>query len=316
MNASDASRTAMATSLMRAVHARHDPAPLLDDTWGERLVPTPARAAMLASALARLPAALQQQAASAPPDVALHRVLRASTAYTDVILRARHTEELLQAAVARGITQYVVIGAGFDSFALRRPAYAQGLNVFEVDHPATQGLKRQQLAALGLTDSDGNNSERLHLVAADLSTEPLGAALARSPYQPMQPTFFSWLGVTMYLTREANLATLRAIATCAPPGSELAFSYVDQAVFDAGHRGAAAFDELRRQVASVGEAFQGGFDPHTLADLLHSTGLELLEDSGGDQLLARYDSANRNGLQAVAAARMAHARSLAVPATR
>jgi methyltransferase (TIGR00027 family) len=304
LNATNASRTAMATSLMRAVHARRDPEPLLHDTWGERLVPLPARLALVESALARLPASLQEQSKTAPPDAVLHRILRASTAYADVILRARHTEELLKAAVERGITQYVVIGAGFDSFAQRRPAYARALEVFEVDHPATQGMKRQQLAACGVIASD-----RLHFVAADLATETLTSALTRSAYQPTQPTFFSWLGVTMYLARDANLATLRAIASCAPPGSELVFSYMDQAVLDTDPAKSPAFDALRRQVASIGEAFQSGFDPRTLSAMLHETGLQLLADEGGDQLLARYDNTGRNGLQAVAAARVAHVRS-------
>lgn len=307
MNAADASRTAMATSLMRAVHARHDPAPVLHDTWGEQLVPQSVRATFVQLGVDRTPPALRAQAMAAP-DALLHRVLRSSAAYADVILRARYTEDALQAAVARGIAQYVIIGAGFDSFAMRRPAYAEQLAIYEVDHPATQSLKRQRLM-----ESDVSDADAPHFIAADLSTEGLGVAMARSSYQAALPSFFSWLGVTMYLTRDANLATLRAIAAHAPPGSELVFSYMDQAILDPSYSAPQSFQDLRNQVAAAGESFQSGFDPQTLAAELRELGLLLMEDLDGDQLLAQYDSAGSNGLQSAAAAHIAHARVIATP---
>ncbi|OYU46393.1 MAG: hypothetical protein CFE44_02340 [Burkholderiales bacterium PBB4] len=305
MTAADASRTAMATSLMRAVHARQDPAPVLNDTWGEQLVPPLARAAFIERGMERVPPALRERA-MANPDALLHRVLRSNAAYADVILRARYAEDALQAAVTRGVSQYVIIGAGFDSFALRRPAYAAQLAIYEVDHPATQRLKRQRLTESGVADADAP-----HFIATDLSTEGLGAALARSTYQTTQPSFFSWLGVTMYLTREVNLATLRAIATHAPPGSELVFNYVDEAAFDPSFSAPQSLQDLKNQVASVGESFQSGFDPQTLAAELRAVGLLLLEDLDGNQLLSQYDSSGKNGLHSPAAAHIAHARIIA-----
>ena len=292
---SQASRTALATALMRSIHSRTAPAPLLHDPWGERLVPDTVRTAFLERALARRDATV-----SGAPETALDDAMRANAAYPDVILRSRYTEDALQDAVARGITQYVLIGAGFDSFVCRIPAWAQGLDIYEVDHPATQPLKRQRLAACGVP-----SSASVHFVEADLSTESLGAALARSPFNPAQPTFFSWLGVTVYLTREANLAALRDIATCAAPGSELVFTYIDEAAL---HAGPAAFQKLRSDVASVGEEFLSGFDPKTLAALLRGAELDLLEDIDGHTALARYDTAGRNGLQPAGAAHIAHAR--------
>lgn len=302
MEPSKASRTALATSLMRAIHTRSDRAPLLDDPWGDRLVPQDVQADMRASAMARLDPALR---AGADPARVLDASLRANAAYAGVILRSRYTEDMLQAAVGRGITQYVLVGAGFDSFLCRRPAWAEGLQVFEVDHPATQQLKRESLRRCGIPESGAT-----HFVAADLSRETLQSALARSPFQPAQPTFFSWLGVTVYLTREANLATLRAIASCAPAGSELVFTYVDEAMFRAEHPGNAAFDRLRGSVSSVGEPFRSGFDPATMAPLLRETGLELIENLDRDQAVARYDPAGANDLRSGSAGYMAHARVL------
>jgi O-methyltransferase involved in polyketide biosynthesis len=113
MNPSQASRTALATSLMRALHSRSDPAPLLDDPWGDRLVPEPVRAAFRERALGRLDAATASSSSSSlQPEAALDAGLRANAAYPDVILRSRYTEDALKDAVNRGIRQYVIVGAG------------------------------------------------------------------------------------------------------------------------------------------------------------------------------------------------------------
>src|SRR5258708_6496810 len=145
-----ASITALATSLMRAIHTRLDPDPLIVDPWGDRLVPESIREAFCLSALAKMDAEARAQAL-ASPDSIVDVALRASAAYANVITRTRYTEDALCAAVAKGIRQYVMIGAGFDSFALRRPAFAADMQVYEIDHPATQGLKRQRLKECGLS---------------------------------------------------------------------------------------------------------------------------------------------------------------------
>lgn len=281
VNPNLASRTALATSLMRAVHSRTAIAPLIDDNWGDRLVPEGVHA----------------------PGAARDAALRANAAYADVILRTRYAEDALQSALARGMGQYVMVGAGFDSYACRRPESAQSLNVYEIDHPSTQGLKRQRLQACGVAESGTH-----HFIAADLALEDVGTALARSPFQPAQPSFFSWLGVTMYLTREANLGSLRAMAACSAAGSELVFTYVDEVVFDVAYEATGAFRELRQNVAATGEAFLSGFNPATMKAQLRETGFELLEDLNGDEMVARYDCAGVNGLRSNAAAHIVHAR--------
>jgi methyltransferase (TIGR00027 family) len=258
-----ASRTALATALMRAAHTRLDPHPLIDDPWGDRLVPESVKRAM------------------APSDAMLDESLMRSQSYANVITRTRYTEDALQAAVARGIRQYVLIGAGFDSFSLRRPEFAANLQIFEIDFPATQRLKIERIDACGIALPDS-----VHFIAADLSQESVAAALERSPFDAQQLTFFSWLGVTMYLTREANLATLSSIASCSPAGSELVFTYLAAGVFQAQ---SAAFRELEQRVAAIGEPFLSGFDPSELAANLAACGLDLLEDLNGREAAARYD---------------------------
>jgi methyltransferase (TIGR00027 family) len=226
--------------------------------------------------------------------------LRASPAYAGVITRTRYAEDALRVAVAAGVRQYVIIGAGFDSFALRRPPFARDLEIFEVDHPATQALKRRRLRECAVPPPAG-----LHFVGADLATEPLDSALARGTFHRNTPSFFSWLGVTMYLTREANLATFGAIARCAAPGSELVFTYFDLRVY--GLAGG-AFSELAQRVAALGEPFQSGFDPNTIAGDLHGCGLLLAEDIDDREALERFDRADSNGLQPTRFSRVARAR--------
>src|ERR1700678_4549305 len=133
MLADRASMTAIGTSLMRAAHARLDDPVLVDDRWGERLIHDDERGSVRA----------------AHGDIEVYEALRRHPSYGNVILRARYTEDALERAVGRGTGQYVIVGAGLDSFALRRPAWARELVVFEVDHPATQKFKLARLAEAG-----------------------------------------------------------------------------------------------------------------------------------------------------------------------
>jgi methyltransferase (TIGR00027 family) len=125
------------------------------------------------------------------------------------------------------LLQHVVLGAGMDTFAFRRPRMLDWLPVFEVDHPATQALKRRRIAELGW-----EVPARLHFVPVDLVQESLATALARAPFDAQAHSFFSWMGVTYYLSRDAVFATLRAIAETAPSGSIVTFDYLDNDRFD------------------------------------------------------------------------------------
>lgn len=306
MQPQTASRTAIAVALARARHTRVDPTRIIDDPWGDRLLPPSARAQVYQIARIRNPA-LPPEPDEAVLQAAVDAWLRALPAYANVIVRTRYTEDALHRAVARGTRQYLLIGAGFDSYALRRPPEASSLAIVEIDHPASQAFKRQCIAAAGLSEP-----EALHFVAADLASQDLAAVLRASPLRAGEPAFFSWLGVTLYLTREANLATLRAIASTAAPGSELVFTYIDQALFE----GRAALSEqadtavrgLMTEVAAVGEPFVSGFDPATLESDLGRLGLRLLGDCSDAALVRRYDPAGANGLGGGELSRTAHVR--------
>ena len=129
-----------------------------------------------------------------------------------LVARSRVAEEALAAALSCGVRQYVVLGAGLDTFAYRNPYPTSALKVFEVDHPATQEWKRRQLAAAGLAIP-----ESLTFVPVDFESEALAARLSSAGFRAGEPAFFSWLGVTMYLTRTPVLDTIGA-DNCASEG--------------------------------------------------------------------------------------------------
>ena len=269
---------------MRAAHTRLDPTPLINDPWGDRLVPDSVRELLRARA-----------AATISPQATADDYLLAAQPYANVIIRTRYAEDALQAAVARGVRQYVLIGAGFDSFALRRPAFAGDLEIFEIDHPATQTFKTGQIARSGIS-----LPKSVHFIAADLAKRSVAEVLADSPFRSDQATFFSWLGVSMYLTQEANFVTLRSIASCTRPGSELVFTYIDARMLDSN---SPEFLELAQTVAAMGEPFLFGFDRATVIQDLRSCGLTLVEDLDNRQMAERYQ---RTDLDRGKSARFSH----------
>jgi methyltransferase (TIGR00027 family) len=297
------SLTALGTSLIRAAHSRLDPHPLIDDRWGDRLVPESVRAAYRELAAAKFGEGARTGAMGGA-DAVIDEYLASSRGYSNVIMRTRYTEDALRDAIAHGIRQYVIIGAGFDSFALRSPAFAKGVPVFEIDQSSTQALKRQRIAECGVSIPAS-----LHLICADLAEDDLGEVLSSTPYDAGRPAFFSWLGVTMFLTREANLETLRAIARIAAPGSELVFTYLDERIFAANSE---SFRRMQAANRASGEPFQSGFDPDRLGELLRGVGLELLVDLSDAQLAERLACKRTNFMMPLEFSHIAQARVVAV----
>lgn len=290
---------------MRAVHTRLDHPRLIDDPWGDTLVPPAEKAALYQRVLdGAAPRRRQRLEALGSQQAAIDAVLRRHPTYGGVIVRSRYAEDALEAAVIRGARQYVLIGAGFDSFIIRQPAFACDIDIFEIDHPASQAMKQDRLEACGVA-----MLPNVRFVQADLSHESLASVLARCGFSRAAPAFFSWLGVTIYLTRDANLATLRGIATSSAPGSEVVFTYIDQRTLEGGR--SATLENVRAGRARLGEPWVSGFDPATLADELRGLGLELVEDMGSLQLTERYCAGRTDGLVPGMTGHVARARVVA-----
>jgi methyltransferase (TIGR00027 family) len=269
MHKANPSRTAQRVAVRRAAHQLLDHPKVFEDS--------------LAIAMAGVEAARELQQLG-ETDAPFARSLRAFIA-----VRSRYAEDQLALAVARGVRQYVVLGAGLDTFAYRNPWRSAGLRVFEIDHPATQEWKRAQLQQAGIAVPP-----EMTFAPLDFERQPLDDALRAAGFDPTQPSFFSWLGVTPYLSRPPFDATLQFIAR-RPAASGAVFDYaVDRSLLSA--RQQAALDALAARVAYAGEPFRLFFHPTALAADLARMGFCNLEDLAADQINARYFAGRSDGL--------------------
>jgi methyltransferase (TIGR00027 family) len=213
-------------------------------------------------------------------------------------VRSRYAEQTLAEAVAAGVSQYVLIGAGFDTFALRNPH--PGVRLLEIDHPATQAEKRRRLAAAGITVPDS-----VEFIAADLAETPLLDVLRDSRFDPREPAVFAWLGVIPYLERRAVEATFRAISSLGPR-NVVVFDYgVPRELL--GFIGRIVFDRMAARVAAAGEPWKTFFRPDELDAMLRDAGYTAVEDLNAAEINKRYFSGRRDKLRVGEAAHLAKA---------
>jgi methyltransferase (TIGR00027 family) len=267
------SRTALRVALRRAAHQLYDAQPLvfddpiavpiLGDTYAEELHRTPTR-----------------------PDRPFSVALRAF-----LVARSRYAEDNLARALARGVTQYVLLGAGLDTFAHRNPH--PHLRVFEVDHPATQQWKRELLAT-----GDMPAPANLTYVPVDFERQSLPEQLNSAGFNPLNATFFAWLGVVPYLTLEAFRFTINFIAA-QPDGTGVVLDY-SQPRSALPFLEKLAHDSLASRVQLAGEPFQLFFTPTEIASEL--TAFRDLEDLGSSQINARYFTGRTDNLKVLGSA--------------
>jgi methyltransferase (TIGR00027 family) len=198
-----------------------------------------------------------------------------------ICVRARYAEDVVEQAAGGGLGQYVILGAGLDSFAYRRADLLDRLRVFEVDHPATQEWKRRRLTAIGVALPAG-----LVFAPVDFERQTLREGLERAGFDFGLPAIFSWIGVTMYLTLDAIHGTLVTVARCAA-GSRLVLTYNQPptALTGATAQIAATFAGL---AAELGEPFVSRFTQAEIARLLHGHGFGDITDFGPDEARAAY----------------------------
>jgi methyltransferase (TIGR00027 family) len=259
------SRTAFRVAMRRAAHQIFDRPPVLDDP--------------IAVPLLGADFAIDRERE-------MHPVARAFRAFMAV--RSRYVEDQLAAAVAEGVAQYVVLGAGLDTFALRNPYSA--LRVFEVDFPATQEWKRALLANAAIAPPSN-----LTFVPLDFEHQTLAGGLADAELDASAPAFFGWLGVVPYLTLDAFRSTVAAIAGL-PKGTAVAFDYaVSPDTLSPPRR--KVFDALAARVAAAGEPFKLFFTPPELNVELRSAGFQRVEQVDSDELNGRYFRGRADGLE-------------------
>ena len=199
-----------------------------------------------------------------------------------IAVRTRFAEDCLAAAIARGVRQLVVLGAGLDTYAYRS-TLGDRLRIFEVDHPATQAWKRQRLADTGIPVP-----QALTFAPVDFERESLAMGLTSVGFDSTEQSFFTWLGVVPYLTEQAVFSTLGFIAKL-PGGAHVVFDYGNPPTSSPDRdEYTARREELAARVASVGEAFRSHFETDVLRGKLIALGFRELEDPGPAQIRERY----------------------------
>jgi methyltransferase (TIGR00027 family) len=265
METGKASKTALGVAIRRAAHQLMDQPPVLED-----------------------PIALQLIGSAYPRHMerASHRVARDFRAFMAV--RSRYVEDKLAEAVQQGVRQYVVLGAGLDTFAYRNRF--PSLRVFEVDFPATQEWKKQMLARALIAVPAG-----LTFVPLDFEHHTLAEGLRDAGFNTREPAFFGWLGVIPYLTQQAFRATLDAIGQL-PAGSGVGFDYAI-APERLSQEGRVAFAALAARVAAAGEPFRLFFTPEEMDSELRRAGFHRTEQLDSEQLNEAYFKDRQDGLR-------------------
>jgi methyltransferase (TIGR00027 family) len=259
MKPNEPSRTALMIARQRAAHQVLDHGSILDDPFAMKILREDEKEVL--------------QFATKHPLASIGRLFTAA--------RSRIAEDALSRAVERGIRQMVILGAGLDTFALRNPH--GGLEIYEVDHPATQAWKLERLAEAQIALPTW-----LTLVPVDFELDNVGEKLATAGFQQNAPAFFSWLGVVPYLTQDAIRRALDYMSSI--QNSEVVFDYMEPAE--------AFSEELRRiekaraeQLEKIGERSDSRFEPAAIAAILHSHGFCDLEDIDFQQIASRFGSA-------------------------
>jgi methyltransferase (TIGR00027 family) len=214
------------------------------------------------------------------------RLFRAS-----IVARARFIDDLVADQARRGVSQYVILGAGLDTFVQRRPDFASRLRVFEIDQPGTQAWKRQRLVDLGF-----GVPEWLHLVPVDFEA---GASwrdeLAAAGFDAARPAVVASAGVSMYLTRETNAATLRDVAALAP-GSTLAMTFLlPKELTDADER--PGLQQTEQGARAAGTPFISFFSPPEILAMARDAGFRDAHHVSSETLNERYFAGRPDGLR-------------------
>lgn len=209
---------------------------------------------------------------------------RLKAAFASLLLRARFAEdELARAMETEGVRQCVILGAGWDSFAWRRPDLMARLQVFELDYPATRAAKRDRLIERGLT-----TPADLVFVPIDFTTQSLSARLQESGFDPSVPTFVNWMGVTYYLSLPVVEGVFRELRALCAGGVAVAFDYMDAQVRELiARQPKTLLRRLRRRIGlriwhRIGEPFHTLLDASLLPEWLRTLGYELRENLTGE----------------------------------
>jgi methyltransferase (TIGR00027 family) len=194
--------------------------------------------------------------------------------------RPRLVDDLASKLALQGLEQIVILGAGFDTMALRIKNYLPGVTLFEVDHPATQTVKQRVTQKIGV-------QVNVHYVAVDFERDDFFAKLREAGFDPARKSFIIWVGVSYYLSEQAVARTLEQISTLSESGTHLVFDYMLAEVIDGSTTNREALEKARR-VSQLGEPWIFGLKIDEVANYLARFGFRLIRDYEPEELQALY----------------------------
>ena len=264
-----ASITALMSAFGRAFHAENEEHPVFADHLAKELMTEEEYSAVQGYLLGGAkffepeidPAALQ-------PKELLRRLVNVHIAPSP-LCRAAYAEKALKAAVLTGTEQYIMLGAGMDTFAFREKEFLSKYRIFEVDHPLTQADKLERITRAGWTVPDA-----LSFVPVDFTKDSLTEQLIAAGFDPSVKSFFSWLGVTYYLSAEAIDAMLSSLSRLCADGSTLVFDYPDENFFNAPEK---RVQNTILMAKAGGEPMKTVFSDSELETLLEKHGFLIYE---------------------------------------
>ncbi|MFK7898123.1 MAG: class I SAM-dependent methyltransferase [Myxococcota bacterium] len=268
--------TAEGAVLGRAGHTLHAKPPVLNDTWAIELLGEKSRQEVRQPDHNRR--AAERAGFDPQPILAIG------------IGSLRYAEDAAEAAAERGVAQYVILGAGFDTFALRRADLVDRLRVFEVDYPDVQTLKKERIAA-----AEPTPASLPHFVDVDFETQRLGERLSDSPFDASKPSLFSWMNTIPYVSEEGTAATLRELLGCMAPGSQLVLNYGSDVQLTSDQ--AEYLMTVAGNVSAQGEPMKSRWKPEAFEALVQEVGFEIVEHISEQDLIERYFKDREDGLR-------------------
>ncbi len=283
MNKEKSSLTSLVSTFARVYHSEYDQPKVFDDFVAKNLITQKEFAEIRENMIDGVPFFNEKIARQFQdqPDEILKWITQVQLSPTP-LARAAYCESVLLHEIRLGVKQYVILGAGMDTFSLRHPELREQLKIFEVDHPATQAFKRERV-----THSDYEVPTNLSFIPMDFTRGFTEQPLVEAGFSPGNKTFFSLLGVSYYLTKEENADLLKRLFAKVPSGSSIVFDYPDDTLFD--EKGISnRVQHMVQMAAASGEPMKSSFSFNEMEKILEDAGLLIYEHLSPETIQKRF----------------------------
>lgn len=302
MKQNESSLTSLIAAFGRAYHSRYDTPKIFDDDLAPTLL-TPQEFSDISRNMAEGIAFFGPEIAAelqGDPEAILRWIAQVHLSPTP-LARAAYCEAILLHELSLGVKQYIILGAGLDTFGYRHPMLKEQLGIFEVDYPSTQAFKKQRLSDTALEIPDN-----LHFVTMDFTRKFTYSNLIDDGFDPQAKTFVSLLGVSYYLTKEENANLIADVFANLPAGSSIVLDYADERLFtEQGYAG--RVEKMVQMAAASGEPMKSCFTYPEIEQLLEQAGLLIYEHLSPPDIQDRFFSERKDDLKAFETIHYIHA---------